>query len=106
MPEELAGKVAVVTGASTGIGRAVARELLRRGAVVVVAARSRERLDEAVEALGPGSSAVVADVTSAEDVTRLIEGTIRSHGAIDVLGANAGVDVGGGGLGRGPGGAR
>ena len=51
MPE-LDGKVAVVTGASTGIGRAVAQELLRRGAAVVIAARSRERVEEAAAALG------------------------------------------------------
>ena len=49
MPEGLDGKVAVVTGASSGIGRAVAQELLARGAAVVIAARSRERVDEAGE---------------------------------------------------------
>ena len=95
MAEELDGKVAVVTGASTGIGRAVAAELLGRGARVVIAARSRERLDEAAAALGPGCAAVVADVTRADDVRRLIDGTLESHGAIDILVANAGVYVGG-----------
>ena len=68
MAEGLDGKVAIVTGASTGIGRAVAAELLGRGARVVIAARSRERLDEAAAALGPGCAAVVADVTRAGDV--------------------------------------
>ena len=52
MPEGLDGKVAVVTGASSGIGRAVAQELMRRGADVVIAARSRERVEEAAAALG------------------------------------------------------
>jgi ribitol 2-dehydrogenase len=95
MAEGLDGKVAVVTGASTGIGRAVASELLGRGADVVIAARSQERLDEAAAALGPGCAAVVADVTRADDVRRLIDGTLKSHGAIDILVANAGVYVGG-----------
>jgi ribitol 2-dehydrogenase len=95
MAERLDGKVAIVTGASTGIGRAVAAELLGRGADVVIAARSQERLDEAAAALGPGCAAVVADVTRADDVRRLIDGTLESHGAIDILVANAGVYVGG-----------
>ena len=93
MAEGLDGKVAVVTGASTGIGRAVAQELVGRGAAVVIAARSRERVDEAAAALG--AAGVVADVTRAEDVARLIDGTIETHGHIDILVANAGVYVGG-----------
>jgi ribitol 2-dehydrogenase len=95
MAERLDGKVAIVTGASTGIGRAVARALLEHGARVVIAARSRERLDEAAAALGPGCAAVVADVTRGDDVRRLVAGTLESHGAIDILVANAGVYVGG-----------
>jgi ribitol 2-dehydrogenase len=95
MLERLDGKVAVVTGASTGIGRAVAQELVGRGAQVVIAARSRERLDEAAAALGPGCAAVVVDVTRGDDVRRLVAGTIESHGRIDILVANAGVYVGG-----------
>jgi ribitol 2-dehydrogenase len=95
MAEGLDGKVAVVTGASTGIGRAVARELIGHGARVVIAARTRERLDEAAEALGPGCATVVADVTRAADVRRLVDTTLESHGGIDILVANAGVYVGG-----------
>jgi ribitol 2-dehydrogenase len=95
MPDGLDGKVAVVTGASSGIGRAVAHEFARRGATVVIAARSRERLDEAVQALGAGTTAVVADVTRADDVQRLVDGTIEAQGGIDILVANAGVYVGG-----------
>lgn len=95
MAEGLDGKVAVVTGASTGIGRAVAQALIARGASVVIAARSRERLEEAAAALGPGCASVVADVTRADDVRALVDGTLESHGAIDILVANAGVYVGG-----------
>ena len=95
MADGLDGKVAVVTGASTGIGRAVAQELIGQGARVVIAARSRERLDEAAAALGPSCAAVVADVTRADDVRQLVDGTLESHGGIDILVANAGVYVGG-----------
>ena len=95
MPDRLDGKIAMITGASSGIGRAVAQELIERGGHAVIAARSRERLDEAAAALGAGCTAVVADVTRGEDVRRLVEGTIESHGRIDILVANAGVYVGG-----------
>jgi ribitol 2-dehydrogenase len=91
----LEGKVGLVTGASSGIGLAIAREVHRLGATVVIAARSRERLDEAVASVGERCTTVVADVTQAQDVERLVGGTIEAHGGIDVLVANAGVYVGG-----------
>ena len=82
----LAGKVALVTGASRGIGRAIAEELARAGAEVVVGYRSGK--DEA-EALAAqiGGRAVQADVSSAEDAKRLVE----EAGDIDVLVNNAGL---------------
>ncbi len=95
MTEPLSGKVGLVTGASSGIGLAIARELHGLGATVVIAARSRERLDSAVESVGERCTAVVTDVTRAEDVDRLVGGAIEAHGGIDVLVANAGVYVGG-----------
>ena len=95
MTEPLSGKVAVVTGASSGIGLAIARELHGLGATVVIAARSRERLDSVVASVGERCTAVVADVTRADDVERLVGGTIEAHGGFDVLVANAGVYVGG-----------
>jgi ribitol 2-dehydrogenase len=95
MPDGLDGKVALVTGASTGIGLAIARELRRLGAHVVIAARSAERLEAAAAEIGGGCMAVVADVTRPEHVDRLVAGTIEANGALDVLVANAGVYVGG-----------
>lgn len=95
MGEPLSGKVAVVTGASSGIGLAIAHEAHRLGATVVIAARSRERLDGAAASVGERCTAVVGDVTRGEDVERLVGGTIEAHGGIDVLVANAGVYVGG-----------
>ncbi len=85
----LHGKTAVVTGASSGIGRAAAVELARRGANVVVAARRAERLEAVVrecEALGIRATAVVADVTSRDDCQRLI----GAAGEVDILVNNAG----------------
>ena len=92
MKESLRGKTAVVTGASSGIGRAAALELARRGANVVLAARRAERLDEvarACEALGVRASVSVADVSSRDDCRRLIDGA----GEVDVLVNNAGFAV-------------
>jgi short-subunit dehydrogenase len=89
MPNVLKGKTAVVTGASSGIGRAVALELARRGANVVLAARRIHPLEEtaaACRALGVQATAVTTDVTSRADCQRLIE----SAGTVDILINNAG----------------
>src|SRR5437764_5326126 len=88
----LEGKTAVVTGASSGIGRAAALELARRGANIVLAARRAERLEAVVRecaALGVRATAVVADVTARDDCRRLIEGA----GDVDILLNNAGFAV-------------
>ena len=85
--------VAFVTGASRGIGKAIAGELAREGADVVVCGRNRETLDEAAQALAKDSGRrvvpVVADTTKWESVTRLVETTLAQLGRIDVLVNNA-----------------
>jgi ribitol 2-dehydrogenase len=91
---ELDGQVALVTGASSGIGLAIACELRRLGAHVVIAARSADRLQDAAARLGD-CMAVVADVTVPEQVDRLVSGTVAANGRLDVLVANAGIYVGG-----------
>jgi 3-oxoacyl-[acyl-carrier protein] reductase len=92
----LAGTVAVVTGASAGIGRATARELLGAGARVVVGARRKERLD-ALEAEFPDHVAsVVMDVRSPDDAKRLVRTALDRFGRLDSLIANAGIGMYGG----------
>jgi NADP-dependent 3-hydroxy acid dehydrogenase YdfG len=94
--ESLKDAVAVITGASAGIGRATARELVGAGARVVVGARRRERLD-ALEAEFPDHVAAVSmDVRSADDGRRLVQTAIARFGRLDILVANAGIGMYGG----------
>lgn len=86
---DIGGRVAVVTGASSGIGAATARLLAGRGATVVLAARRAERL-EALAAELPGALAVPTDVTDVSQVARLADTVLGRHGRIDVLVADAG----------------
>ncbi len=87
------GKTAVVTGAGRGIGRAIARRLGALGANVVIASRTSEQLEEtrrSIERDGARALAVVADVTDAEDVDRLMSATDSLFGGVDILVNNAG----------------
>jgi len=89
----LHGKVALVTGASKGIGRGIAEELAAEGADVAICARGKAGLDEAVEALeGHGVRAVgiAADAAVAADVEEVVQGTLDAFGRIDILVNNAG----------------
>ncbi len=88
----LEGAVAVVTGASRGLGRAIAEELGRKGAKVVVNySRSKEPAEELVEQLSD-AVAIQADVSDAEQAQRLIDESIEKFGRIDVLVNNAGIN--------------
>jgi 3-oxoacyl-[acyl-carrier protein] reductase len=92
---ELTGKVAIVTGASKGIGAAIAKRLAAAGASVVVNyASSREGADRVVaEIAGKAGKAIAvkADVSKAADVQRLFDATKKAFGSLDVLVNNAGV---------------
>ena len=94
MTEELNATVALVTGASSGIGAATARELARRGAAVVIAARRRDRLEalaQEIEQAGGRALAIETDVTDQEQVKRLIAETVDALGRLDTVINNAGV---------------
>ena len=91
----LKGKIALVTGASRGIGRAIAIDLAKQGATVVVnyagnEQKANEVVDE-IKELGSEAIAVRANVADAEEVTNLIKQTVDTFGQIDILVNNAGV---------------
>lgn len=91
---DLSGRVAVVTGASSGLGAVFAQALAESGARVVVAARRQERLEELVERLSKGghaAHAVRCDVARDEDVAALVESTLQQFGRADILVNNAGI---------------
>lgn len=87
----LAGKVAVITGASSGIGAAMVDAYVREGATVVACARGGAALAQLEAAHAGRVRAVAGDVTRGEDLQRLVDETVRSFGAADVVVPNAGI---------------
>ncbi len=93
---ELAGRVAVITGAGRGLGRAIATALAKAGATVVLTGRRAAPLEAAVEAIradGGRAGALACDVTCEEAVRALAETVRRWHGRTDILVNNAGINV-------------
>ena len=89
----LDGKVAIITGGGTGIGKGIAEIFLSEGCSVVIAARNEERLNAAAEAIGKGGLSVVAiptDITDSAQVTALFQKTMERFGRLDILVNNAG----------------
>lgn len=98
MRETLKGKVALVTGASSGIGEAAARALAQRGAAVTLVARSEERLGfivREISAAGGQALAVKTNVTDKDSVKDTVERTVEQFGTLDVLVNNAGLGLSG-----------
>jgi ribitol 2-dehydrogenase len=95
MVQSLNGKIAIVTGASSGIGRAVSCELARHGVKLVLTARSGDRLTGLAEELRSESVVVTADMTSPKDIRTIVERAIDGFGRIDILLANAGIYISG-----------
>jgi 3-oxoacyl-[acyl-carrier protein] reductase len=90
MELHLAGKVAIVTGASKGIGRAIAQALAGEGMRLVVVARSRDLLEELVGPMGDRGVAVAADLTAHDAPARIVETALARFGGLDVVVNNAG----------------
>lgn len=90
---DLTGKVALVTGASRGIGRAIAAGLADAGAGVALAARGRKDLDAAVNAIGGSARGYSADLRSSHECARLVGNVAADFGRLDILINNAGVGV-------------
>ena len=90
---DLSSKVAIVTGSGRGIGKAIALKLAEVGATVVVndIGESANGVAEEIKAMNRQSLAVLADVSSAPDVARMVETTIATYGKIDILVNNAGI---------------
>ncbi len=98
MDLQLQGKVALITGGSKGIGKAIALELAREGVDVAIAARSQDALDatsrEIADETGRRVIAISADITSWDDVKRMVETTVSELGSVDIL-VNSAAMVGG-----------
>jgi NAD(P)-dependent dehydrogenase (short-subunit alcohol dehydrogenase family) len=85
------GKVAVITGGSSGIGLATAKRFQQEGARVAISGRSRKTLDEAVKTIGDGVLALQADVAKVEELDKFYAEISQKLGKIDVLFVNAGI---------------
>lgn len=90
MAKKLEGKVAVITGGSTGIGLATAKRFVEEGAYVFITGRRQKELDAAVKEIGSNVAAIQGDVSKLADLDRLFETVKKAKGHIDVLFANAG----------------
>jgi len=86
---KLQGKVAVITGGTSGIGFATAKLFVEEGAYVFITGRRQQELNEAVEAIGSNVTGVQGDVCKLDDLDRLYE-TVKAKGRIDIIFANAG----------------
>ncbi|MDR0879544.1 MAG: glucose 1-dehydrogenase [Clostridioides sp.] len=91
---KLLGKIAVITGASSGMGRAMALEFAKEGATVIAVARRKERLDEIVKEAYEFEGQIIAfkgDISNKEDVSNMLNMALSDYGKLDILVNNAGV---------------
>lgn len=90
MSQRLAGKVAVITGGTSGIGLATAKRFVDEGAHVFITGRRKSELDAAVEAIGRAVTGVQGDVSKLADIDRLYSVVAQQKGKLDIVFANAG----------------
>jgi glucose 1-dehydrogenase len=97
MTDELQGKVAIVTGGNTGIGKAVVLALAEKGASVVIDyvsnPQATEDLERKIADLGEVATAVEADVSKIEDLQRMIDTAVSAYGRLDIMVNNAGIET-------------
>jgi NAD(P)-dependent dehydrogenase (short-subunit alcohol dehydrogenase family) len=91
MSKKLEVKIAIVTGGSTGIGLAAAKEFVAQGAYVYITGRRQAELDKAVETIGSSATGIRADSASLSDLDRVYDQIKQERGRIDIVFANAGV---------------
>ena len=91
MSKKLEGKIALVTGGTSGIGLATAKRFVSEGAKVIITGRRKDVLDDAVKEIGANATGVQADASNLADLDKLFRHVKKQHGRIDVLFANAGV---------------
>src|SRR6201986_3236995 len=97
MTDELQGKVAIVTGGNTGIGKAVVLGLAAQGASVVIDyvsnPQSTEDLERKIADLGEAATAVEADVSKIDDLQRMVDTAVSAYGRLDIMVNNAGIET-------------
>ena len=91
MERSLAGKIAVVTGASSGIGKAISQKLALMGCRLVLAGRDETRLSDLAAELGEGAIWVSSDLAHANQIDDLVDRSLKEFGRIDIVVANAGI---------------
>jgi 2-deoxy-D-gluconate 3-dehydrogenase len=92
-PFDLQGKTALVTGGNGGIGLGIAKGLAQAGAQVAIAGRNEAKNKTALQALGAEAIAVSGDVNDAAAVKRMVAETVKAFGGLDILVANAGINI-------------
>ena len=91
MSQKLAGKIAVITGGSSGIGLATAKRFVNEGAYVFITGRRKSELDEAVKQIGHNVTGVQSDVSKPADLDKLYAAVKEQKGKLDIVFANAGI---------------